>query len=194
MNDVRTPHTTEQFEAHRPLLFSIAYRMLGSATEAEDIMQEAYLRYHAVSPEAIHSPKAFLSTLVIRLCLNQLESARAKREVYVGPWLPEPVLTGAGDVTALNAPVPSPSQHAELHESISLAFLVLLEQLTPVERAVFLLREVFDYKYAEIAEILEKDETACRQLFSRAKKHIAEHRPRFKSTPEKHRQLLSQFM
>jgi RNA polymerase sigma-70 factor, ECF subfamily len=194
MNVVSIPKTSEQFEAHRPLMFSIAYRMLGSAMEAEDIVQEAYLRYQAISPEAIRSPKAFLSTVVTRLCLNQLESARTKREAYIGPWLPEPVLTGAEDATALNTLSPSPSQQTELHESISLAFLILLEQLTPVERAVFLLREVFDYAYAEIAEILEKDEAACRQLFSRAKQHIAEHRPRFKATPEQHRQLLSQFM
>jgi RNA polymerase sigma-70 factor (ECF subfamily) len=194
MNSVNLPNAPDQFEAHRPLMFSIAYRMLGSAMEAEDIVQEAYLRYQGVSPETIRSPKAFLSTVVTRLCLNQLESARAKREEYIGPWLPEPVLTEAGEVTALNALLQSPSQQAELHESISLAFLVLLEQLTPVERAVFLLREVFDYEYAEIAEILDKDEVACRQLLSRAKKHIAEHRPRFKATPEQHRQLLNQFM
>ena len=194
MSSVNLPNAPDQFEAHRPLMFSIAYRMLGSAMEAEDIVQEAYLRYQGVSPETIRSPKAFLSTVVTRLCLNQLESARAKREEYIGPWLPEPVLTEAGEVTALNALLQSPSQQAELHESISLAFLVLLEQLTPVERAVFLLREVFDYEYAEIAEILDKDEVACRQLLSRAKKHIAEHRPRFKATPEQHRQLLNQFM
>jgi len=132
--------------------------------------------------------------VVTRLCLNQLESARAKREAYIGPWLPEPVLTEAGDLTGLSPSLPSPAQQAELHESVSLAFLVLLEQLTPVERAVFLLRQVFDYEYAEIAEILDKEEAACRQLFSRANKHIAEHRPRFKATQEQHRQLLSQFM
>jgi RNA polymerase sigma-70 factor (ECF subfamily) len=175
-------------------MFSIAYRMLGSAMEAEDIVQEAYLRYQAASPESVRSPKAFLSTVVTRLCLNELESARLKREAYVGPWLPEPVITGAGDIMASDTLSLDPSQQAELHESISLAFLVLLEQLTPVERAVFLLRQVFDYEYAEIAEILDKDEAACRQLLSRAKKHIAEHRPRFKSTPEKHRQLLGEFM
>lgn len=183
-----------QFESVRPLLFSIAYRMLGSAMEAEDIVQESYLRYQAASPETVRSPKAFLSTVVTRLCLNQLESARAKRESYIGPWLPEPVLTRTGDLMQPNAISTSPSQQAELHESISFAFLVLLEELTPVERAVFLLREVFDYEYGEIAEILDKDEAACRQLFSRAKKHIAEHRPRFKSTPEKQREILGQFM
>lgn len=185
-------NVTDLFEAHRPLLFALAYRMLGSVMEAEDIVQEAYLRYQAVVPETIRSPKAFLSTVVTRLCLNQLESARVQREAYVGVWLPEPILTGDGAATS--APMSSPAQHAELHESLSLAFLVLLEQLTPVERAVFLLREVFDYSYAEIATILEKDEGACRQIFSRAKKRIVTHRPRFKATPEHHRQLLGRFI
>jgi RNA polymerase sigma-70 factor, ECF subfamily len=185
-------NATDLFEAHRPLLFALAYRMLGSAMEAEDIVQEAYLRYQAVEPDTIRSPKAFLSTMVTRLCLNQLESARAQREAYVGVWLPEPLLTG--DDAASAARMPSPAQQAELHESLALAFLVLLEQLTPVERAVFLLREVFDYAYAEIAAIVEKDEGACRQIFSRAKKHIVTQRPRFRATPEHHQQLLSRFM
>jgi RNA polymerase sigma-70 factor, ECF subfamily len=176
-----------QFEVYRPHMFSIAYRMLGSATEAEDIVQEAYLRYQAMPPEQIVSPKAFLSTVVTRLCLNQLQSARAQRESYIGPWLPEPVLTGADERFA-------PAQRAELHESLSLAFLVLLEQLTPVERAVFLLREVFDYDYAEIAAIVGKSEAACRKVFSRAKKHIADHRPRFKPSPEAHQQILNLFV
>src|SRR5438552_9670937 len=153
----------KQFEAYRPLMFSIAYRMLGSVTEAEDIVQEAYLRYQATPTDEIVSHKAFLSTIVTRLCLNQLQSARAQREAYIGPWLPEPVLTGVDERFA-------PMQQAELHESLALAFLVLLEQLTPVERAVFLLREVFDYDYAEIAAIVGKSEAACRQLFSRAKR------------------------
>jgi RNA polymerase sigma-70 factor, ECF subfamily len=192
MSSSTDPNAADPFETHRPLLFSIAYRMLGSVMEAEDIVQEAYLRYRAVAPETIRSPRAFLSTVVTRLCLNQLESARAQREAYIGVWLPEPVVTGDG--TALDALVISPAQHAELHESLSLALLVLLEQLTPAERAVFLLREVFDYAYAEIAAILGKDEAACRQLFSRAKNHIAEHRPRFTATPDQHRQLLGQFM
>jgi len=176
---VSTTKTADQFEAHRPLMFSIAYRMLGSAMEAEDIVQEAYVRYQALSPQTVRSPKAFLSTVVTRLCLNQLESARAKREVYIGPWLPEPVLTESGAAMASEAGTSSPSHQVELRESISFAFLLLLEQLTPVERAAFLLREVFDYEYGEIAEILDKDEAACRQILSRAKKHIVEHRPRF---------------
>jgi RNA polymerase sigma-70 factor (ECF subfamily) len=180
-------HDAGQFEAYRPLMFSIAYRMLSSATEAEDIVQEAYLRYQTTPPEQIVSHKAFLSTIVTRLCLNQLQSARAQRESYIGPWLPEPVLTDIDERFA-------PAQQAELHESLSMAFLVLLEQLTPLERAVFLLREVFDYDYAEIAQIVGSTQVACRQLFSRAKKHIAEHRPRFKPTPEAHRQILDQFI
>jgi RNA polymerase sigma-70 factor (ECF subfamily) len=174
---------SDTFESYRSLMFSIAYRMLGSAMEAEDIVQEAYLRYQRMPPQDIDSPKAFLSAVVTRLCLNQLQSARARREMYVGPWLPEPVLTA-----------PSPAAKLSVDESISMAFLVLLENLTPPQRAVFLLREVFDYDYAEIAIILGKEESACRQLFSRAKKHLAEHRPRFQSSPEAHRQMLERFM
>ncbi len=177
----------EGFEAYRPLMFAIAYRMLGSITEAEDIVQEAYLRYQAVSPEQIVSPKAFLSTVVTRLCLNHLELAQVQRETYIGPWLPEPALIEKNERFM-------PAHQAELHESLSMAFLVLLEQLTPVERAVFLLREVFGYDYAEIAAIIGKEEAACRQLLSRARKHITEHRPRFKPSPEAHRQMLDQFI
>jgi RNA polymerase sigma-70 factor, ECF subfamily len=177
----------ESFESYRPLLFSIAYRMLGSAMEAEDMVQEAYLRYQAAPPGTLQSPRAWLTTVITRLCLNELESAHMQRETYVGPWLPEPILTGA------EAPLEGYDQ-ASLNESISMAFLVLLEQLTPLERAVFLLREVFEYEYGEIAEIVDKDEAACRQLFSRAKKHIAEHRPRFKPTPEQHRKVLERFV
>jgi RNA polymerase sigma-70 factor (ECF subfamily) len=171
------------FEEYRPLLFSIAYRMLGSAMEAEDIVQDAYLRYQATPPERIQSPKAFLSTIVTRLCLDHLKSAQAQRETYIGPWLPEPLLTGE------SAMLPSRD-----YDSISMAFLVLLESLTPVERAVFLLHEVFDYDYADIARIVGKEEAACRQLFSRAKKHIAERRPRFHSTPEEHQAMIGKFL
>ncbi len=174
------------FELYRPLMFSIAYRMLGSMTEAEDIIQDAYLRYQATAPDQIQSPKAFLSTIVTRLCLTRLESAQRQREQYIGPWLPEPVLTPDDPL--------DPARQAELHDSISMAFLMLLEDLSPLERAIFLLREVFDYDYAEIAQILNRDEAACRQLFSRARKHIAEHRPRFKPDPEAHRQMFSRFI
>jgi RNA polymerase sigma-70 factor (ECF subfamily) len=150
------------------------------------MVQEAYLRYQAVPPETIVSHKALLTTIISRLCLNHLELARTKRESYIGTWLPEPMLTT--DTAAL------PLQQTSVHESISMAFLVLLENLTPLERAVFLLREVFDYEYGEIADIVGKDETACRQLFSRAKKHIADHHPRFQASPETHHQLLERFL
>ena len=176
----------QEFETHRRLMFSIAYRMLGSVGDAEDILQEAFLRYQDVPSAEIHSTRAFLSTVVTRLCLNRLDSAQSRRETYIGPWLPEPILTGNAAADAV--------QETELHESLSVAFLVLLEQLTPLERAVFLLRQVFDYEYSEIAEMIGKDEPACRQLFHRAKKHISDNRPRFKSNPEKHRELLEQFV
>ena len=176
----------DEFEKYRPMMFSIAYRMLGSVTEAEDIVQNAYLRYLPMPAGSIASPKAFLSTVVTRLCLNHLQSVRVQRESYLGPWLPEPLLTedDAG----------SPGSQAEMLESISMAFLVLLERLTPVERAVFLLREVFDYPYPEIAAIVGKEEVSCRQIFSRAKKFIASQRPRFTPSSEHHEQLLQQFM
>lgn len=178
--------TMDQFESYRPLMFSIAYRMLGSVTEAEDILQDAYLRYRQMEASSIASPKAFLSTVVTRLCLNHLQAARVQRESYLGPWLPEPLLTE-------NDPE-SPTSQAERLESISMAFLVLLERLTPVERAVFLLREVFDYPYPDIAEIVGKDELSCRQILSRAKKFIAGSRPRFTPSTEQHQHLLQQFL
>ena len=176
-----------QFENYRPLMFAIAYRMLGSAADAEDVVQDAYLRYQAVPPETIVSPKAFLSTVVTRLSLTRLQSAHMQRETYIGPWLPEPVLTDQ-DLRS------SPTEQLNWQDSLSMAFLVLLEELTPPERAVFLLREVFDYEYVEIAEMIGKEETTCRQLFSRAKKHIAARRPRFTPNREEHRRLLDRFM
>ncbi len=176
-----------QFENYRPLMFAIAYRMLGSAADAEDVVQDAYLRYQAVPPDTIISPKAFLGTIVTRLSLTRLQSAHAQRETYIGPWLPEPVLTEQDSRS-------NPTEQINLHDSLSMAFMVLLEELTPLERAVFLLREVFDYEYAEIAEMVGKEETACRQLFSRAKKHIASHRPRFQPDRDAHRRLLERFL
>jgi RNA polymerase sigma-70 factor (ECF subfamily) len=169
-------------------MFAIAYRMLGSAMEAEDIVQEAYLRYRATPPESIRTLKSFLTTIVHNLCIDHLRSAQSQRETYVGPWLPEPVITGDGA-----APM-SPLRQIMDRESISMAFLVLLESLSPLERAVFLLREVFDYEYTEIAQITGRDEGACRQLFSRAKKHISAHRPRFPASPEAHAKMVGQFM
>ncbi len=178
----------ESFETYRPYLFSIAYRMLGSAMDAEDMVQETYIRYQAAPPQTIHSLKAYLTTILTRLCMDQLQLARRKREVYVGPWLPEPILTEEMPETA------DPEKRVEAQESISLAFLVLLEQLQPFERAVFLLREVFEYEFAEIAIMLEKSEAACRRSFSRAKQHLLDKRPRFPQTPEAHQQLLTSFL
>ena len=179
---------SDPFEEYRSLLFAMAYRMLGSAMEAEDIVQEAYLRYRATPPESIRTLKSFLTTIVHNLCIDYLRSAQVQRENYVGPWLPEPVITGDG--TALMSPL----RQIIDRESISMAFLVLLESLSPLERAVFLLREVFDYEYAEIAQITGRDEAACRQLCSRARKHISNNRPRFPASPEAHSKMVSHFM
>src|SRR5215470_7766744 len=176
---------TESFETYRTYLFAIAYRMLGSAMDAEDMVQETYLRYQTTPKESIISLKAFLTTIISRLCVDQLHLARRQREEYLGPWLPEPILT-AETPQAVN-----PEERVDTEESISLAFLVLLEQLQPFERAVFLLREVFEYEYAEIATMLDKSEAACRRSFSRAKHHLDAHRPRFSASPEAHRQLLT---
>jgi RNA polymerase sigma-70 factor, ECF subfamily len=177
----------ETFETYRHSLFSLAYRMLGSAMDAEDMVQETYLRSQATKPETIHSLQAYLTTILTHLCLDQLQVARRKREIYVGPWLPEPILTEETQDAA------DPQKRVELEESISLAFLVLLEHLQPFERAVFLLHEVFAYSFAEIASMLEKSEAACRRSFSRAKQHLIDQRPRFKPAPETHRQLLTSF-
>ncbi|WP_224245316.1 RNA polymerase sigma-70 factor [Hyalangium gracile] len=173
-----TDGALQSFEAHRPSMFAIAYRMLGSAAEAEDIVQEAWLRWQATDREGVRSEGAFLSTVVTRLCLDRLKSARATREEYVGPWLPEPVRT---DTTV------DP-------ESISLAFLVLLESLSPVERAVYLLHEVFGYSHAEVAEMVGKEEAACRQSLHRAREHIRSRRPRFAPSKESHERLVTGFM
>src|SRR5919199_5212754 len=156
--------TETAYEQLRPLLFSIAYRMLGSVGEAEDVVQEAFLRFERAK-ESVESPKAFLTTVVTRLAIDQLKSARARREQYVGEWLPEPLLTERE---------PDVAELAETADSLSMAFLVLLESLSPVERAVFLLREVFDYDYAEIATIVERSEANCRQIVVRARRHVEE--------------------
>jgi RNA polymerase sigma-70 factor (ECF subfamily) len=179
---------TDPFEEYRSLLFALAYRMVGSAMEADDIVQEAYLRYRATPPESIRTLKSLLTTIVHHLCMDHLKSAQARRETYVGPWLPEPIITGDG------ASLLSPLRQSTDRESISMAFLVLLESLSPLERAVFLLREVFDYEYAEIAQITGRNEAACRQLFSRAKKHVKEHRSRFPASPEAHAKMVGHFI
>ena len=178
---------TESFETYRTYLFAIAYRMLGSAMDAEDMVQETYLRYLSTPKDSITSLKAFLTTIISRLCVDQLHLARRTREQYLGTWLPEPI------ITAGNLQVSSPEERVDREESISMAFLLVMEQLQPVERAVFLLREVFEYDYADIASFLGKSEVACRQWFSRAKKHLANHRPRFTAPPETQRRMLISF-
>ena len=172
----------QPFEELRPYLFSIAYRMLGSAADAEDVVQEAFLRWQRV--EDVEHPKAYLSKVVTRLCIDHLQSARVRRETYVGPWLPEPLLT---DVS------PDAAEEVERAESLSMAFLVMLETLSPVERAVFLLREVFGYEYAEIAEAVGRSEDNCRQIAHRAKQHLEARRPRFTAEKDKQQELLAAF-
>ena len=185
--DRQNLNSIESFETYRSYLFSIAYRMLGSAMDAEDMVQETYLRYQAASPETILSLKAYLTTILTRLCIDQLHLAYKQRETYFGPWLPEPILTI--DTNPLNV-----EEATVMQESLSIAFLTMLEQLQPVERAVFLLREVFDYDYADIAAFVGRKEAACRQLFSRAKRHLAESQHHFSVPPEVHRRLLSGFI
>jgi RNA polymerase sigma-70 factor, ECF subfamily len=172
------------FEQHRGLLFSIAYRMLGSVADAEDAVQDAFIRWQRASEIDIRSPKAFLVTIVSRLCINHLQSARVQREAYVGEWLPEPLVTEPGS----NA-----SAILQVDESVSMALLLLLERLTPVERAVFLLHEVFDYTHIEIAAALNLSETNCRQLLRRAQQHVRLARPRFGASTREHTDLLERF-
>jgi RNA polymerase sigma-70 factor, ECF subfamily len=178
--------TDEIYEELRPLLFSIAYRMVGRVSEAEDIVQEAFLRYHRAETEdeEIDSPKAFLSTVTTRLSIDYLRSARAQREEYVGEWLPEPLLTDPDVDTA---------QHVETADSLSLAFLVLLESLSPVERAVFLLHDVFGYGYDQVSDVVSKSEDNTRQLAVRARRHVDERRPRFEASREERQRLADRF-
>ncbi len=175
----------KRFNDFRPLLFSIAYRMLSSVADAEDIVQEAFIRWQRTPKENIQSTRAFLVTTISRLCINYLDSARVRREEYFGQWLPEPVITGP-DRDALSL--------LQIDESVSMAFLVVLERLTPVERAVFLLREVFDYEFTDIAETLGKDTANCRQILRRARQHVADARTRFDPSPGQKEKLLGRFL
>jgi RNA polymerase sigma-70 factor (ECF subfamily) len=174
------------YEELRPLLFSIAYRMVGSASEAEDIVQEAFLRFHKETSKGaeIESPKAWLSTVTTRLSINHLQSARVRRESYVGTWLPEPLLTDTESEVV---------RHAETADSLSLAFLVLLESLGPVERAVFLLHDVLDYGYDEIAAVVDKSEDNCRQIALRARRQIEAKKPRFEASRQKREEMSRRF-
>jgi RNA polymerase sigma-70 factor (ECF subfamily) len=175
----------------RPVAFGIAYRMLGSVAEAEDVVQEALLRVHRALEEGgrIESPRAFVATVATRLAIDQLRSARARRERYVGEWLPEPLVTGAGAGAAAD----DPARQAEIADSLSLAFLVLLERLSPEQRAVLLLRDVFDYGYDEIARIVGTSEANARQLAARARRHVEERRPRFEASREQRDELARRF-
>jgi RNA polymerase sigma-70 factor, ECF subfamily len=188
MTSIATQSTDEGalYAELRPLMISIAYRMLGSVSEAEDLVQEAFIRLRRAVDDgtAVESPKAYLATVTTRLAIDQLRSARARRETYVGPWLPEPLVTGTE---------PDVAELVEMSDSLSMAFLVLLESLSPSERAVFLLREVFGYEYAEIAEIVEKSEANCRQIFVRARRAIDEGKPRFEASRAEQEELAGRF-
>jgi RNA polymerase sigma-70 factor, ECF subfamily len=172
------------FQELRPELFGIAYRMLGTASDAEDVVHETYLRWRAGSRDDVRSPRAFLATVLTRLCIDTLTSARAQRESYVGPWLPEPLLVDEA----------GPAEVSELSDSLSLAFLVLLEELTPAERAAFLLHDVFGYGYEQLATALSRDRAACRQLVARARKHLAARQHRFDGDRARASQLTRQFL
>ena len=172
------------FVEHRPLLFSIAYRMLGSAADAEDVLQDAYIRWQRAGDTEVRSPKDYLSTTVTRLAMDHLRSARVRREVYVGPWLPEPLV---------GVDAQDPLAATSLAESLSTAFLVLLERLTPTQRAAFLLREVFAFEYAEVARVIRTTEANARQLVQRAKLHIQQGRPRFASDAKQADELAHRF-
>jgi RNA polymerase sigma-70 factor (ECF subfamily) len=176
----------ELLQELRPVSFAIAYRMLSSVTEAEDVVQEALLRLHRAIKDGvrIESPRAFVATVTTRLAIDELRSARKRRERYTGEWLPEPILTDGED---------DPARHAEMADSLSMAVLVLLESLSPEQRAVLLLRDVFDYRYEEIASIVGKSEDNVRQLASRARKHVEEGRPRFAASREQQEELTRRF-
>jgi RNA polymerase sigma-70 factor (ECF subfamily) len=181
-----TESRDEVLEELRPAAFAIAYRMLGSVAEAEDVVQEALLRLHTVLErgERIESPRAYLATVATRLSIDVLRSARVQRESYVGEWLPEPLVSDSSE---------DPARQAEMADSLSLAFLVLLESLSPEQRAAFLLHDVFDYRYAEVAEIVGKTEDNTRQLAARARRHIEEGRPRFEASREQREELAHRF-
>ncbi|MGA4803374.1 RNA polymerase sigma-70 factor [Streptomyces lavendulocolor] len=181
-----TMQDVNRFEVARPRLEAIAYRLLGSASEAEDAVQETFLRWQATDVGRIEVPEAWLTKVLTNLCLNQLTSARARRETYVGEWLPEPLLDGD--------PMLGPADTAEQRESVSYAVLTLMERLTPNERAVYVLREAFDYPHREIAEILDVSESASQQIFHRAKKHLADGRPRAEIDAAAARRVVEEFL
>ncbi|CNE22695.1 RNA polymerase sigma-70 factor%2C TIGR02957 family [Mycobacterium tuberculosis] len=175
--------TDDAFEEHRNLLFAVAYRMLGTAADAEDAVQDAWLRWSAGDRSGVADPKAYLVRITTNVALDRLRSAQARRETYVGPWLPEPMLTS-----------PDVAEDAELSESVSIAMMVVLETLSPLERAVFVLKEVFGYPYAEIAAALDRSEASVRQLGTRARKHVEARRPRFEAGGAERRAATERFL
>ncbi|WP_030418622.1 RNA polymerase sigma-70 factor [Streptomyces sp. SCSIO 75703] len=183
-----TDTATDVFEEHRPVLLGVAYRMLGRLADAEDVVQDAWLRWSASDRDDVREPRAYLVRVTTRLAIDRLRQVRARGETYVGPWLPEPY------VTDLAATEPDAAERAVLADSVSLAVLVVLESLSPLERAVFVLREAFGYPYAEIASMLERTEAAVRQLAGRARRHVDERRPRYDVDPEQRRDLTERFL
>ncbi|MER7686481.1 RNA polymerase sigma-70 factor [Streptomyces sp. NPDC097610] len=179
---------TEVFEEHRPVLMGVAYRMLGRVADAEDVVQEAWLRWSGADRAEVREPRAYLVRIATRLAVDRLRQVQSRNEAYVGPWLPEPYLTDFGDTA------PDTAERAVLADSVSLAVLVVLESLSPLERAVFVLREAFGYPYADIAAVLDRGEPAVRQLAGRARKHVEERRPRYEVDPAERRDLTERFL
>ncbi|MEU3287854.1 RNA polymerase sigma-70 factor [Streptomyces longwoodensis] len=179
---------TDVFEEHRPLLMGVAYRMLGRVADAEDVVQDAWLRWSGVDRSTVREPRPYLVRVTTRLAIDRLARIKSRNEAYVGPWLPEPWVTDFGDT------VPDGAERAVLADTVSLAVLVVLESLSPLERAVFVLREAFGFPFAEIAAMLERSETAVRQLAGRARRHVAERRPRYEVDPVQRRELTERFL
>ncbi|MEU9454280.1 RNA polymerase sigma-70 factor [Streptomyces sp. NPDC048277] len=179
---------TDVFEAHRPVLMGVAYRMLGRVADAEDVVQDAWLRWSGADRGEVREPRGYLVRITTRLAIDRLRQIRTRGETYVGPWLPEPYVTGVG------ATAPDAAERAELADSVSLAVLVVLESLSPLERAVFVLREAFGYPHAEIAAMLDRGEAAVRQLAGRARRHVDERRPRYEVDPAQRRDLTERFL
>ncbi|MEV0173829.1 RNA polymerase sigma-70 factor [Streptomyces sp. NPDC050803] len=183
-----TDTVTDVFEEHRPVLLGVAYRMLGRVADAEDVVQEAWLRWTGADRSEVREPRGYLVRITTRLAIDRLRQVKARNEAYVGPWLPEPYATDFGDT------VPDTAERAVLADSVSLAVLVVLESLSPLERAVFVLREAFGYPYADIAAMLDRGEAAVRQLAGRARRHVDERRPRYDVDPVERRDLTERFL
>ncbi|MFF0085810.1 RNA polymerase sigma-70 factor [Streptomyces canus] len=183
-----TDTETDDFEEHRPVLMGVAYRMLGRVADAEDVVQEAWLRWSGADRSEVREPRAYLVRVTTRLAIDRLRQVKARGETYVGPWLPEPYVTDFGDT------VPDTAEQAVLADSVSLAVLVVMESLSPLERAVFVLREAFGYPYADIAAMLDRGEPAVRQLAGRARRHVEERRPRYEVDPVRRRDLTERFL